>query len=303
MFVCPRCTRRLVRTKSSQGFFFVCPGCQGRAAGLSVVRRAAGRNVSKAIWSEAIRKDGHSGARCPVCERKMVEVPVPVQQHRVYLDVCIGCQFVWFDAHELEQLPRPETAPEQKPLPARAREEIALAEIESVAQQAELEGDSYGGPSDPWKWAVGLFGLPVECSTPSLGSAAWVTWGLAASLVAVFFLTADNLAAIVPRYGFVPAEPLRLGGLTLITSFFLHAGIWYLVGNAYFPGRVWRQCRGRPGPMASSIAVGGGNARGGVGSHGRRSALGDSLHRGQRRNLRDHHLLRPEIPYWPLRSQ
>ncbi len=38
MFSCPRCKNRLVRTQTSDGLFFVCPNCQGRAVGLSVVR-------------------------------------------------------------------------------------------------------------------------------------------------------------------------------------------------------------------------------------------------------------------------
>lgn len=43
-----------------------------------------------------------------------------------------------------------------------------------------------------------------------------------------------HLDAVVGRWGFIPAEAFRWGGLTLLTSFFLHGGIWHLVGNLYF---------------------------------------------------------------------
>jgi membrane associated rhomboid family serine protease len=42
------------------------------------------------------------------------------------------------------------------------------------------------------------------------------------------------LRTAVGEFGFVPAEALRLGGLTWLTSFFLHGGILHLIGNLYF---------------------------------------------------------------------
>jgi membrane associated rhomboid family serine protease len=38
------------------------------------------------------------------------------------------------------------------------------------------------------------------------------------------------------EWGFVPAEMWRHGGLTLVTSFFLHDGFLHLLGNMYFLG-------------------------------------------------------------------
>lgn len=43
-----------------------------------------------------------------------------------------------------------------------------------------------------------------------------------------------QLHQVVPRFGLIPAEATRLGGLTFLTSFFLHAGIIHLIGNIYF---------------------------------------------------------------------
>ncbi|MFV0534504.1 MAG: rhomboid family intramembrane serine protease, partial [Cumulibacter sp.] len=38
----------------------------------------------------------------------------------------------------------------------------------------------------------------------------------------------------IAKWGFVPLDPLRHGGLTLLTSFFLHTGWLHLLGNAVF---------------------------------------------------------------------
>jgi membrane associated rhomboid family serine protease len=43
-----------------------------------------------------------------------------------------------------------------------------------------------------------------------------------------------QLHEIVSRFGLIPAQAMRSGGLTFLTSFFLHAGVLHLVGNIYF---------------------------------------------------------------------
>ena len=166
----------------------------------------------------------------------MVEVPLPVDGREVPLDVCTGCHFVWFDPQELEQLPEGPAAPsEEEPLSQQAREQIAVAEAESVAERAEAdEEDPLLGPADKWKWIPGLFGMPVECKVPALKTWPWVTWGLAAGLALVFVGTHGNLEDVVPEFGLIPAEAWRYGGLTLVTGFFLHAGLWHLLANTYF---------------------------------------------------------------------
>src|SRR5204863_9416604 len=43
-----------------------------------------------------------------------------------------------------------------------------------------------------------------------------------------------HLQEIVERFGLVPAQATRSGGLTFVTAFFLHGGILHLAGNIYF---------------------------------------------------------------------
>jgi membrane associated rhomboid family serine protease len=62
----------------------------------------------------------------------------------------------------------------------------------------------------------------------------WATWSLGALMVLISFWGFSDLATAVDNFGMIPAEMWRYGGLTLITSFFLHAGLLHLFGNLYF---------------------------------------------------------------------
>jgi membrane associated rhomboid family serine protease len=235
MFTCPRCRRRLVQTRTEHGIFFVCPGCGGRAVSLSVVRRMAGPDPARRLWSAANGGEAQPGVGCPICRRSMAQVPLPVDGEQVPLDVCTGCQFVWFDPAELEKLPKAPPEPsEKKPLPQEAREKIAIAEAEAVGKRAGRDDDPLTGPEETWKWIPGLFGMPVECGVAPVSHLPWITWGLAAILVAVFAVTQGHLADLVVQYGLIPAEIWPDRVYTLATSFFLHAGLAHLIANGYF---------------------------------------------------------------------
>jgi membrane associated rhomboid family serine protease len=168
----------------------------------------------------------------------MVEVSVTAGKDRVPLDICIGCQFAWFDPREFEQFrkqPRPTPERNRKKLPMAAREAIAAVELESEARKQAAESD-FGRepPEDLWKIIPAMLGMPVEQEVNPIGRLPWLTWSLAAAIVLTFVFTVGNLPAVVEQFGLVPARALRHGGVTLITSFFLHAGLLHLVGNVYF---------------------------------------------------------------------
>ena len=44
----------------------------------------------------------------------------------------------------------------------------------------------------------------------------------------------DSLEAAIREWGFIPDLWYRHGGMTLLTSFLLHAGIWHAASNLYF---------------------------------------------------------------------
>ena len=61
-----------------------------------------------------------------------------------------------------------------------------------------------------------------------------MTWFLAAVIITASVHSFFHLHEVVQRFGLIPAQALRLHGLTFVTSFFLHAGIIHLLGNMYF---------------------------------------------------------------------
>ena len=237
MSVCPKCNQRLVRTKAEQGFFFRCPRCDGRAVALAVLRKAIPRAYVDRLWNKARERQGPRGQKCPICCRHMIEISVPVGKQEVPLDVCAGCQFVWFDPEEFEQLPaqppKPKEAASER-LPEKVREAMAMAELK--VDEARHRGGDFGGeaPEETWKWLPALFGMPVEHEVNPVRCWPWVTWGLAAVMAMTFLFTFRNVPEVAEELGLIPAAPWRLGGLTLLTSFFLHVGLFHLIGNAYF---------------------------------------------------------------------
>jgi membrane associated rhomboid family serine protease len=161
---------------------------------------------------------------------------VPDSEETLEIDICRRCQFVWFDTREFERTPSvAPRKPEMKPLVSPAsREAVAVWEAERVGRRQADQGYEEEAPAEAWKWLPAVLGLPVEQDVEPVSCWPWVTWGLAAAFALVFFVTSGNLGEIVKGYGLVPAEFWRLGGLTFVTSFFLHGGLGHLIGNVYF---------------------------------------------------------------------
>ncbi len=154
------------------------------------------------------------------------------------LDVCNSCHFVWFDPGEFGRTPvrerRPgDKEPPPKELPAEARQALALARVEAMAEEAKKDPDGLE-VAHPALWAFLILGFPVELNRHSVTRVPLVTWMLAVALVAVSLLGFSDSSTAFNEWGVVPAELGRKGGLTLITSFFLHAGWLHLISNGYF---------------------------------------------------------------------
>jgi membrane associated rhomboid family serine protease len=119
-------------------------------------------------------------------------------------------------------------------LPDKAREQIALMQLKTLREKEQDERPSDDWPEEIWKWIPAVLGLPVEMDANPVRSWSWLTWGLAAAMAVAFALTAKNLDAAVDELGLVPNQFARHGGITFVTSFFLHGGFFHLLSNAYF---------------------------------------------------------------------
>ena len=232
---CPQCRVDMGRVDSPKGVFWTCPQCDGRTASVGLLREILPGATVNALWQEA-RSGKFPGERpCPVCQRAMAAVPVPAAAEVEQLDVCTSCHFVWFDRGEYAALPpKPPSAAAPAELPPKAREQLALLQVGLLEERGAAAPGGQEPPDSVWKYLPAVLGMPVECDTEALRRRPWVTWGVTAVVAAVSLLAFAHLREAVDGFGLVPAQWYRLGGLTLLTSFLLHAGWVHLGGNLYF---------------------------------------------------------------------
>jgi membrane associated rhomboid family serine protease/Zn-finger nucleic acid-binding protein len=236
MFTCPNCGSTLTRTRGPEGLFWNCDRCGGRAVGIPVLRATIGNDRVNAIWLRTVDNDSDTGRACPICLRPMAEITIGVAGQPVKLGVCKRCEFVWFDPREFEAIPPKPKEPGEAgdDLPQAAREAIAFAKVQQIAEQARKDANPLSDIDVDWKTIPGVLGLPVEQDPTPFAHVPWLTFSLALVIAAVSIWAFSDLPAAVQRFGLIPAVAWRYGGLTLLTSFFIHAGIWHLAGNLYF---------------------------------------------------------------------
>lgn len=233
-FVCPACRTALTRMRGRGEVFWQCEACGGRSSTLSLMRKMVPAYLVNDLWQRVRNYEYPMLRRCSCCPAKMEQVPVQVPSGEMLLDVCSRCHFIWLDAGEIDALPvenyHRHAAAE---LPEKAREHLATWKLSQLEERGRIESSS-DGPDEFWKYIPGLFGLPVEVEAYCDVAGAWITWGTVALIVLTAFLTMNSIDYYAPLYGFIPAEAFRMGGLTFLSSFLLHAGPGHLFGNLYF---------------------------------------------------------------------
>jgi Zn-finger nucleic acid-binding protein len=156
MFDCPACSSALDRTSGPSGIVWVCPNCKGRAVNISLLRRQLNPQHFNRMWQTVLEAELHTDRKCPACEKPMVEVPITPPPDPLVLDACRPCQFVWFDASELEKIPKapPKPNPDDaiRKLPLETRQMIAEHQVRIMgeeARRAELaRSRDFGGLDD-----------------------------------------------------------------------------------------------------------------------------------------------------------
>ena len=231
MLRCPRDQTLLARTRLSAGLVWVCNHCGGRAVTMPVLRRQLEPAVSVELWREAIRS-GSAGVACAACWRPTSRVDLVVEDLRVHIDVCRPCSCVWFDRGELQQLPaKPPPPPPPDELPLEARQRVAILEVQERARQRrEAEQEA---PSLALKRLPALLGLPVELAESTASPRPWLTWATS-GLVLVVSAIGFQRHEVIEAMQLVPDQLLRSLGLTVFTSFFVHADWLHLLGNLWF---------------------------------------------------------------------
>jgi membrane associated rhomboid family serine protease len=202
-----------------------------------MLRRIADRGAVRALW-EGARSAPASRCTCPSCRQTMREVQLTTHRDPLRLDVCRGCHLTWFDPGEFRYLTTvlpyvpPPAAGQRAPRSERQKE--VEAEFELAHEDFKRRARERDGPEENWQWAAGLMGLPVAVDTPVHGRGPLVTNVLLILCTLVFLVTLSSLERTLLSWGLRPSEPFRHGGLTWITSFFLHADPMHLIGNAVY---------------------------------------------------------------------
>jgi membrane associated rhomboid family serine protease len=230
MQACPRCETPLGRVRGPQGVYWSCAGCGGRAVTLPLLRRLLVRPYINQIWQYAKDEKGVRRRPCPLCRQLMIDVPVVYGAAAHWIDVCTGCQLVWFDPREYEEAPAM-AAPAGEVLSPRAREALAKMEVKRVGEREAGEG---GEIEAWWHLLPALLGAPVETDVDPVRARPWATWTLAGLVTVVSVLAFADLPGAVRAFGLIPAEAMRYGGLTFLSSAFLHDGFLHLAGTMYF---------------------------------------------------------------------
>ncbi|MBR7138264.1 MAG: rhomboid family intramembrane serine protease [Lentisphaeria bacterium] len=237
---CPECGGSLERRFFKDKISFSCRTCGGSLVAVGVLRSLCrSKEFVNSLWKISASAPLAPGKKCPCCNQTMRRCCLAGDNGAVTLelDLCRACQMVWFDPGELSQIALTEA--QQMKLPPRAREIMAEYQVKKIAAAEAGRTIGYGieddEPLQPWKWLPGLLGLPVEMEEESTWSSIpFVMLSALALCLVVFLFTAGNLAQVIQKYGFIPAQPFREYGATLFSSMFLHGSVWHLVGNLYF---------------------------------------------------------------------
>ena len=157
---CPVCNLLLKEVRTPVGIFWSCDHCVGRAVSVDLLRRVFTPESINPLWLRTINGQGKTGLPCPICRISMLEVQLS-DAAPVKVDVCRHCHFVWFDAGETENLvPRP-VAPKSLQLPQKARETIAMFEVEHLAERGRTNALDPALPDTWWTEIARIFGMPI----------------------------------------------------------------------------------------------------------------------------------------------
>ncbi len=274
MLLCPRCVDPLSETRTDAGTTYACPGCGGRAETASILRGRHGASAVDALWPEAQASAGPEGLHCPACSDGMGRARLVEDEVEGEVAACARCQVVWFDGAGAEAganrvaagqggpsprstaSPPPPPPPRGMPPPPRAtgatdRKPLKAKRLDSDTVELDLEGGDFLGA---------ILGLVSKVNAPERLVRPFLTWALAASFLALWILpTVGDWASTgfgsigttharwVVEWGFVPEAIFRQGGLTFVTSFFLHGGFFHAFFNAFFLLLTGEDLEGRLG--------------------------------------------------------
>ena len=227
--VCATCGAELERVDVDHGVMWACRHCGGRAAGIGLLRRSVARDYANELWIAGIAADKRGSHRCPSCQTPMIQAPARV----LNLDICKGCQLVWFDPGEFDAA-QVTTLKPKVPLSQEDLEVLARKQARGIAAEYQVHYGDKMPLNEALLLVPGVMGLPLEDDSET-ASIPWATWAIAA-LVLIASTFAFFSSDLLETFGLVPREAARYGGMTFVTAFFIHSGVFQMIVNLYFLG-------------------------------------------------------------------
>jgi Zn-finger nucleic acid-binding protein len=75
---------------------------------MAVLRKSLGAVAVRQFWLKATNESTPSIRKCPSCAQMFRGFTADLDAQRIHLDLCRGCQLMWFDRSELEAFPKAE---------------------------------------------------------------------------------------------------------------------------------------------------------------------------------------------------
>lgn len=233
--LCPITETPLKFARAKGGSLWYSPYSRGRLVTLTMAKHFLGDDGAREIWIRAQQNGQTCEKRCPGCRNPMRVVSEPRWLGTFDVDVCIPCNFIWFDPDEHIEIPHPEDLLTPRGDSTHIQDVgNSLLEVSQRITERQERRDAlvYEGPSDLTPRILGMLGLPVKDLNEPVVQKWWVTGGIA--LITILLQLAVTSSTIISDYGFYPADPTKNFGLNILSSTVLHAGWFHLITNLYF---------------------------------------------------------------------
>ena len=236
---CPVCSTALRRVRTRSFIVSICTKCKGiwfdAETFLPFAKKLSTESQTKSsskitfqprnvVTSEQVIEDARL---CPNCQAGLHKFNYAYDSN-IFLDKCKNCKGIWTDAGEIQQVA------------SYLKKDPRLQEIGSylVKRDRQLEditslSDALSRPVSPLIWFAPRIILPVgddlSREKPPLTNIAFIA--ICTIVFVLIAIAGGPTKSFFQQYGFVPARWLGIG---LITSMFLHADIFHILGNMYF---------------------------------------------------------------------
>lgn len=238
---CPHCNTDLEESKESSGFYFKCVSCGGVLGNLSVLRkRSKEAAISQLTGLIRSNRSKTGNVSCSVCGKKMKVLDYFEEKGtRMQIDFCGQCHFIWFDAQELDRIPKKPAGEIPERSPRGGRRTSKTLPVPPFNHNGSVIFDDYDDGFDLVYWILSGWKLGF--------------WAGFIPLMFLFlaYLNWESYDRYTNFLGFHPGQPSLYSGLGIFFSFFIHGGFVHAIVNGFFAIIFIRRCQESLGTLTA----------------------------------------------------